>query len=172
MRSRYFIIIILFSLIMPASATDKTDQKPSITSQLLELRGELSQASSRIAQLRKDKQAIEQSFKGLEDWAVEQQKEKIEVYEENQQVKNLLSSAEQRVVNEKVEHKKTADKYHTVKSVMGYLAGALSALLYMRIGGAIFSSLISAAGLWGPIIQLLGPVGAFAAGYMFIKFYF
>ena len=167
MRLRYLCIALLAMTVNTQAA-----EKISITNELLELRGELSQASSRIAQLRKDKQSIEESFKYLEDWAAGQQTEKIQVYEENTEIRNLLSSAEQRVVSEKVAHKKTADKYDKIKSIMGYLAGAFLTLLYLRFGSSIASTLTTAAGPWGAIIQLLGPVGAFAAGYMFIQFYF
>jgi VIT1/CCC1 family predicted Fe2+/Mn2+ transporter len=167
MRLRYLCIALLATTVNTQAA-----EKISITNELLELRGELSQASSRIAQLRKDKQSIEESFKYLEDWAAGQQTEKIQVYEENTEIRNLLSSAEQRVVSEKVAHKKTADKYDKIKSIMGYLAGAFLTLLYLRFGSSIASTLTTAAGPWGAIIQLLGPVGAFAAGYMFIQFYF
>lgn len=168
MNIKYVIIIILFVLTFQSRA----EQKASITSELLELRGELTQASSRITQLKKDKESIEQQFKYLEDWALIQQNEKLQVYEENNDIRNLLSSAEQRVVNEKTAHKKTADKYDRIKSVMGYLAGLLLALIYMRIGSSLLGPLISTVGPWGAIIQLLGPVGAFAAGYMLIQFYF
>ena len=168
MSLKYFITLVLLALIACSQAAEKT----SITNELLELRGELSHASARIAQLRKDKQAIEESFKYLEDWAAGQQTEKIQVYEENTEIRNLLSSAEQRVVSEKVAHKKTSDKYDKIKSIMGYLAGAFLALLYLRFGSSIASTLTTAAGPWGAIIQLLGPLGAFAAGYMFIQFYF
>lgn len=168
MSIKYFSAIILLGLTLCGEAAEKF----SITNELLELRGELSQASARIAQLRKDKQAIEESFKYLEDWAAGQQTEKIQVYEENTEIRNLLSSAEQRVVSEKVAHKKTSDKYDKIKSIMGYLAGAFLALLYIRFGSSITSTLTVATGPWGAIIQLLGPVGAFTAGYMFIQFYF
>jgi septal ring factor EnvC (AmiA/AmiB activator) len=167
MRLRYLCIALLAMTVNTQAA-----EKMSITNELLELRGELSQASARIAQLRKDKQSIEESFKYLEDWAAGQQTEKIQVYEENNEIRNLLSSAEQRVVSEKVAHKKTSDKYDKIKSIMGYLAGAFLTLLYFRFGSSIASTLTNAAGPWGVIIQLLGPVGAFAAGYMFIQFYF
>lgn len=167
MKTRYFTIVILFILAFSTHAAEKV----SITTELLELRGELTQASSRIIQLRKDKQAIEQSFKDLEDWALNQQTEKIHIYEENTEIRSLLSSAEQRVVNEKVAHQKTADRYAKIKSIMGYLAGAFLALLYIKFGSSI-TSVLALTGPWGPVIHLIGPLGAFAAGYMFIKFYF
>jgi septal ring factor EnvC (AmiA/AmiB activator) len=167
MKTRYFTIVVLFILAFSTHAAEKV----SITSELLELRGELTQASSRIIQLRKDKQAIEQSFKDLEDWALNQQTEKIHIYEENTEIRSLLSSAEQRVVNEKVAHQKTADRYTKIKSIMGYLAGAFLALLYIKFGSSI-TSVLAFTGPWGPVMHLLGPFGAFAAGYMFIKFYF
>jgi septal ring factor EnvC (AmiA/AmiB activator) len=168
MNLKYIILVVLFVFTFQASA----EQKLSITSELLELRGDLTQAKARITQLKKDKESIEQQFKYLEDWAVIQQNEKIEIYKENSEIRNLLAGAEQRVVNEKTAHKKTADKYDKIKSVMGYLAGILFALLYMKLGSSILGSLISAAGPWGAVLQLLGPVGAFAAGYMLIQFYF
>lgn len=167
MKLFYFLIINLFAISAHIQAFEKT----SITSELLELRGELTQASSRVAQLRKDKQAIEESFKNLESWAANQQAEKIQVYEENNEIRNLLSNAEQRVVKEKIEHKKTADKYDKIKSIMGYLAGAFLALIYIRLGSSMIN-MLTAAGPWGVIIQFLGPMGAFAAGYMFIQYYF
>jgi hypothetical protein len=167
MKTNYITIIILFALTFQSSA----QQKPSITSELLELRGDLSQASARITQLKKDKQSIEQTFKHLEDWALVQQNEKLQIYAENEQVRNLLSSAEQRVVNEKVEHKKTLDKYDKIKSIMGYLAGAFLALLYIKFGSSAVS-VLAITGPWAPIIHLLGPFGAFAAGYFLIKYYF
>ena len=113
----------------------------------------------------------EHSFKYLEDWAANQQAEKLQVYEENNEIRNLLNSAEQRIVNEKVAHKKTSDKYDKIKSIMGYLAGAFLALLYIKFGSSM-TSMLAVAGPWGPVIHLLGPFGAFAAGYMLIKFYF
>jgi septal ring factor EnvC (AmiA/AmiB activator) len=167
MKTRYFTIVVLFILAFSTHAAEKV----SITSELLELRGELTQASSRIIQLRKDKQAIEQSFKDLEDWALNQQTEKIHIYEENTEIRSLLSSAEQRVVNEKVAHQKTADRYAKIKAIMGYLAGAFLALLYIKFGSSI-TSVLAFTGPWSPVMHLLGPFGAFAAGYMFIKFYF
>jgi septal ring factor EnvC (AmiA/AmiB activator) len=171
MNIRYFIITALFILSFKAKAAEPVLQKTSITAELLELRGELTQASARIIQLRKDKQAIEQSFKDLEDWALNQQTEKIHIYEENTEIRSLLSSAEQRVVNEKTAHQKTADKYDRIKAIMGYLAGAFLALLYIKFGSSV-TSMLAVAGPWGPIVHLLGPFGAFTAGYMFIKFYF
>jgi hypothetical protein len=167
MKMVNYIAVVLLALITGLNASEKI----SITSELLELRGELTQASARIAQLRKDKHTIEESFKNLEDWANNQQIEKIQIYEENNEIRNLLASAEQRVVNEKVEHKKTSDKYDRIKSVMGYLAGAFLALLYIKFGSSIVS-VFAITGPWGPIIHLLGPLGAFAAGHFFIKFYF
>jgi septal ring factor EnvC (AmiA/AmiB activator) len=167
MSLKYVITVVLFLITISVNASEKM----SITSELLELRGELTQASSRIVQLRKDKQAIEDSFKYLEDWAANQQAEKLQVYEENNEIRNLLNSAEQRIVNEKVAHKKTSDKYDKIKSIMGYLAGAFLALLYIKFGSSM-TSMLAVAGPWGPVIHLLGPFGAFAAGYMLIKFYF
>lgn len=169
MKLRYFVILILLCLNATLIAVEK---KPSITSELLELRGELMQAGERIVQLKKDKAAIDESFKALEDWAVLQQKEKIELYEESERCRVLLSNAEQKVVTEKVEHNKTRNKYDRIKSFMGYLAGAFLGLLYLRVGSTVVGSLISTAGPWGFILQFLGPFGAFALGYFLVQSYF
>ena len=100
------------------------------------------------------------------------QKEKIEIYEENEKCRASLSYAEQKIVAEKTEHKKTSDKYYRIKSFMGYLAGAFLALLYLRVGSTILAALLSSVGPWGFILQFLGPVGAFAAGYFLVQLYF
>jgi hypothetical protein len=169
MNPVYYAVLILLFLSDTAQAVEK---KPTITSELLELRGELMQAGERIVQLKKDKASIDQSFKALEDWAVAQQKEKIEIYEENEKCRASLSYAEQKIVAEKTEHKKTSDKYYRIKSFMGYLAGAFLALLYLRVGSTILAALLSSVGPWGFILQFLGPVGAFAAGYFLVQLYF
>jgi hypothetical protein len=169
MRSWYFSFLFFLFLTAKIAASDKKD---TIANDLLELRGELLQAADRITQLKKDKANIDSAFKSLEEWALQQQREKIEIYEENERCRESLSQAEQRIVAEKTEHKKTADKYRSIKAVMGYLAGALLGLLYARIGATIVTPLISATGPWGAILSLLGPVGAFAAGYFMVQLYF
>lgn len=169
MKPVHYVVLILLFLSGTARAIEK---KATITSELLELRGELIQAGERIVQLKKDKFSIDQSFKALEDWAVTQQKEKIEIYEENEKCRAELSNAENKIVAEKAEHKKTADKYYRIKSFMGYLAGAFLALLYLRVGSTVLGPLLSSVGPWGFILQFLGPVGAFAAGYFLVQLYF
>lgn len=164
----YALLIFLFL----NNTLQAVEKKPTITSELLELRGELMQAGERIVQLKKDKVAIDQAFKALEDWAVIQQKEKIEMYDEKEKCLILLSNSEQKVITEKMEHKKTADKYYKIKSFMGYLAGAFLALLYLRVGSTILATLLSSIGPWGFMLQFLGPVGAFAAGYFLVQLYF
>ena len=169
MKAFYYIILFLLFLNNNAQAVEK---KSTITGELLELRGELTQAAERIIQLKKDKAYIDKAFKDLEDWAIIQQQEKIQIFEENEKCHVLLNHAEQKIVMEKAEHKKTLDKYYRIKSFMGYLAGAFLTLLYLRIGATIQASAISTLGPWGFILQFLGPVGAFAAGYFLVQFYF
>lgn len=169
MKAFYYIILFLLFLNNNVQAVEK---KPTITGELLELRGELTQAAERIIQLKKDKAYIDKAFKDLEDWAIIQQQEKIQIFEENEKCHAMLNHAEQKIVMEKTEHKKTLDKYYRIKSFMGYLAGAFLALLYLRIGSAILAAVIPSLGPWGFILQFLGPVGAFAAGYFLVQFYF
>lgn len=144
----------------------------NVTSNLLELRAELLQASQRIVQLKKDKIAVDNSFKALEDWGNQQLNDKLSIYEENEKLLIVLKDFEKRILAEKTEHNKTREKYDRIKSFMGYLAGAFLSLLYLRLGSNVLAALISNATPWGFAINLMGPVAAFFAGYAFVQFYF
>ena len=162
------IIFFIFCFSLDLAGSPVT--QPVIVDDLLDLKNNLVDAQSKLGQLKKQKARLDQDLKNLLDWAIAQEKEKIDAYSKIVELESNLILEQQKVVAEKAQHQKTLDKYHRVKSILGYLAGAVLFLLYTRISITSISTLLP--GPWGFILHILGPAGAFSLGYFLVKIYF
>jgi hypothetical protein len=168
---KIFLILSVLMLSEESSIAQPADIRQVLIEDVKAMQNDLIEANGKIIRIKQDKVNIENDLKSMEQWGLNEQAEKFKYYEENLEIKEQLASADAKIDAEKKAHLKTIDKYNRIKSFMGYLAGAFLALLYVKFGSSIVS-VLALAGPWGPVIHLLGPFGAFAAGYILIKFYF
>lgn len=171
MRTISLLAFIVSLALTQFSKAQPLDLRQTLIEDVKAMQNDLIEANGKITRIKQDKVNIENDLKAMEQWGLNEQAEKFKYYEENLDIREQLASADAKIDLEKKAHVKTADKYRRVKSVMGYLAGLLLALLYIKFGAAVASSLL-AASPWGLIMQFVGPLGAFAVGYTLAQIYF
>lgn len=134
----------------------------------LELQLSLEAAQNKVADLKVDKDNIRQNLKDMEAWGLQQQKEKLEYYNETQIVRGELAQSKQQYLDEKTKHDKTKSKYHRLKIFLGAAFGIVLLLLYFRFGSPIVSQMAKLTGAWSPVIEIIAPVSMFGLGFLIV----
>lgn len=151
------------ALAEPASVNSVVKKK--LKQETTNLRVEMTSAKNQTSKLIEDKKEIEKNLNDMRDWAIDQQKQALEYYNEKEKaVAALHEEKEKNLVTEK--------NYKRVKGFVGYLAGALLLFLYLRFGAGLVSKLAVGAGVYASLIEVLGPLGAFCLGYFAAYLYF
>lgn len=105
----------------------------------------------------------------MEEWGNSEQASKEFYFSQSVQLGKDVLEAHKTIAEDKIEINKINERYHHIRSVFGYVAGALAALLYLKIGSAIVSTF---AGPYSLLLSFLGPAGAFTLGYSLVRFLF
>jgi hypothetical protein len=152
-----------------ASANENNKNiKDLLLKDTLDLQKTLEIAHSKVADLKADKESIRQNLKDMESWGLQQQKEKLDYYNETQIVRGELAQAKQKYLDEKVKHEKTISKYHRLKIFLGTALGVVLLLLYFRFGSPIVSQMAKLTGAWSPVVEILAPVSMFGLGFLIV----
>lgn len=178
MRVALSIAVALFSTL--ATAIESAAQQSFNKELKYKLRFELSglevsmmAANNEIAQLREDKVHIDNDLLNMEDWGKNQEQQKNEYYKRVIEATQKIADTQARVDLEKEKGKSTLIRYHRVKSLLGYIFGLLLAVVYMRLGAQLISSLAATfAGPWAFLLRFAGPVAAFGLGYIAVNLFF
>jgi hypothetical protein len=164
MKSLFLVLALQLFLISPAYAEEAPAD--AIKSTLSSLKKNVNNVSQGVSRLKQDKVSIERSLKDMEAWGTSEQEAKEFYFNQNTQLAKDLLDAHKKIADDAIEIKKLNDKYQYVKSILAYAAGALAALLYLRLGAAIVGAL---AGPYALVLSFLGPAGAFMLGYTLVR---
>jgi hypothetical protein len=169
----FFFFLVCFS----GHATEKTfnsELKRKLSFEVTVLEHSLIAAQSETQQLRQDKLDIDVKLQNMENWGLDQEKEKNSYYA--QLVTNIqkVADTQAKVDQEKEKGRATLDRYHRVKSLLGYMAGLILAYLYIQLGADLAAKALSlVSGPWAYIfLKFLGPIGAFTVGYFTVNILF
>jgi hypothetical protein len=140
--------------------------KEKLKAEVRGLQTEINNASKEIAQLKKDKAAISATLHSMEEWGNSQEEAKLHYHEAVGRLEEQLSKASAILLKEKKRNEEMLLRYHMLKKIMGCLTGALLAALYVGFGSRVAMLLAPVLGPWGFALQYLGPVAAYAVGYI------
>lgn len=132
------------------------------------LKNDLEKAVLEISALQRDKQAIQQNIKNLQDWGTKQQELATKYYNETQEVRKELVVIKEDLAKERADKAKLIAKYHKIKIIMGIIAGFCTLVIYSRAGTAYTGGIISMAGPWAIAVQIGLYVAAFLVGFLAI----
>jgi hypothetical protein len=122
-----------------------------------------------VNRLKQDKLSIEKSLKDMENWGNSEQQAKEFYFNQTVQQGKELLEAEKTIAADKLEIDKINNKYQHTKHILGYVGGALLALLYLKIGAGLVRTF---AGPYAIFLSFLGPVGFFTIGYTLVRLFF
>ena len=168
----------MFALVCSSSiAAEKSfnsELKRKLSFEVTALDHSLIAARSETQQLRQDKLDIDAKLQNMENWGLDQEKEKNGYYSQLITTKQQVADTQAKVDQEKEKARITKERYHRVKSLLGYLAGLTLAFLYLKLGSELVSKALSlVAGPWAYVfLKFLGPLAAFTVGYFTINIVF
>jgi hypothetical protein len=153
------LILILFLICSLANAnTIKEDIKKQVVAEFDLLQTDLKNTYTKIDQLRIGKKNLEASLKYMEEWGLNEQKEKIEYYSDKIKAESLLQE-------EKTQHLVTKNKYSHLKKLAGYICAALFMFAYFSVLAPGVKELAPFLGHWGLLVRIGSPAFAAMLGY-------
>ena len=178
MKNVIFALLCMITSLSAATDIDKrniynNEIKKKILTEVGNLEASLSSAKNEITQLRQDKINIDNSLTNMESWGKQQELDKNTYYSRVLESEQKLADIQSAVDTEKEKAKATLDKYHRVKSLLGYAFGVVVSYTYIVFLSPLFSSvLIAVAGPWGILLRFGCPAAAFGLGYATIYMLF
>jgi hypothetical protein len=161
-----YILILTFTC--SSFAATQEDIRKGIEAGLVSLETNLSKAQSGIARLKQDKATLQVNLENMRNWGIAEQEEKLEYYNTGLEARQQLAEAKDQLTLKEHEHAAMVEKYHTLKRIACYVAGALFAALYLQLGAGVLAvaGALTANPIFFWVAKLLGPVAAFGLGYL------
>ena len=162
-------ILALQLLLSFSVEAQETNTKEEIKLTISALKKNVDNIAQGVNRLKQDKLSIEKSLKDMENWGNSEQQAKEFYFNQAVQQGRDLLEAQKTIAADKAEIVKIDSKYQHTKHILGYVGGALLALLYFKLGAGLVRTF---AGPYAIFLSFLGPVGFFMVGYTLVRLFF